>query len=263
MKLDMHCHTKEGSLDGKIPIEDYIVSLIEKGFDGMLVTDHNSYKGYRHWKKNIKGKKYTDFYVFKGVEYDTIDAGHILVIMPDTIKLRILELRGLPVRILIELVHRMGGILGPAHPCGEKYLSYTNAKRHRKNQELLAQFDFMEAFNACEPAESNEQAAGLVRELSLVGIGGSDAHREDCIGLGFTKLEEYVTNERELIAYIKAKKPVTCGGTLYTGTTKEKLGAANLFLVKSFWLYNKFGGMMKMRKRKKAMKKDPHIIKKE
>ena len=28
MKFDMHCHTKEGSMDGKVMIEEYILSLI-------------------------------------------------------------------------------------------------------------------------------------------------------------------------------------------------------------------------------------------
>ena len=32
MKFDMHCHTKEGSMDGKVMIEEYIRSLKEKGF---------------------------------------------------------------------------------------------------------------------------------------------------------------------------------------------------------------------------------------
>ena len=35
MKFDMHCHTKEGSMDGKVPIDDFIAELIRKGFDGM------------------------------------------------------------------------------------------------------------------------------------------------------------------------------------------------------------------------------------
>lgn len=94
MKIDMHCHTREGSPDGKVPIEQYIRMLRNQGFGGMLVTDHDSYGGYRYWKKNIKGDKYQDFLVLKGIEYDTLDAGHILVIMPETIKLRLLELRG-------------------------------------------------------------------------------------------------------------------------------------------------------------------------
>ena len=124
MKIDMHCHTKEGSLDGKVGIEDYICLLKEQGFGGMVVTDHDSYGGYRHWKKYIKGKRHEDFLVLKGIEYDTLDAGHIIVIMPETIKLRLLELRGMPIQMLIPIVHNYGGILGPAHPCGEKFMSF-------------------------------------------------------------------------------------------------------------------------------------------
>ena len=43
--------------------------------------------------------------------------------------MRLLELRGLPVAVLIDFVHKHGGILGPAHPCGGKYLSFTNTKQ--------------------------------------------------------------------------------------------------------------------------------------
>ena len=45
MKLDMHCHTAEGSTDSKVGIEDYIISLKKQGYNGMLVTDHDSYGG--------------------------------------------------------------------------------------------------------------------------------------------------------------------------------------------------------------------------
>ena len=116
MKFDMHCHTKEGSMDGKVVIEEYICALKKKGFSGMLVSDHNSYDGYREWKNSIKGKAHQDFIVLKGVEYDTCDCGHIIVIMPFGVKLKILELRGLPASLLIKIVHAYGGILGPAHP---------------------------------------------------------------------------------------------------------------------------------------------------
>ncbi len=33
MKFDMHCHTKEGSVDARVSIEDYIKTLREKGFN--------------------------------------------------------------------------------------------------------------------------------------------------------------------------------------------------------------------------------------
>ena len=89
MKFDMHCHTKAGSIDSKIPIERYIELLKQQGFDGMLVTDHDSYKGYRYWEEN-RDRMPGDFVVLKGIEYDTKDAGHFIVIMPDDIHLRVL-----------------------------------------------------------------------------------------------------------------------------------------------------------------------------
>lgn len=257
MKFDMHCHTKEGSLDGKVPIEEFILHLKRKGYDGMLVSDHNSYNGYRAWKRNLKGRKFRDFVVLKGIEYDTIDAGHILVIMPENVKLRILELRGLPVQFLIDIVHRHGGILGPAHPCGEKYLSITNTRKHRNQLAVMDRFDFLEGFNACESPESNQRAMELAESFGKPVFGGSDAHKEDCIGLGATELAEPVTCESELIALIREKgaEAAGCGGSYYEHTTKKKIGRMNDVLVWFFWFYNRFGSMYRRHRRRLELKK--------
>ncbi len=253
MKFDMHCHTKEGSIDGKVPIEEYITQLERLGYQGMLITDHNSYNGYRWWKKNIKDKTHKDFVVLKGIEYDTIDAGHILVIMPEGVKLKILELRGLPVNMLIEIVHKNGGILGPAHPCGEKYLSLTNTKRYRKNPEIITEFDFMETFNSCESPVSNAAAAKMASNYELPGFGGSDTHKFECIGTAYTQFPVPITCESDLIACVMKEKKLECGGSYYRGTTKEKIGKANSILVQSFWVYNKTAGILRHHKRKKEM----------
>lgn len=255
MKIDMHCHTKEGSLDGKVPIEEYIRILKEKGFGGMLVTDHDSYGGYRYWKKNIKGKKYEDFLVLKGVEYDTLDAGHILVIMPEDIKIRLLELRGMPIQMLIPIIHNYGGILGPAHPCGEKFMSFMNAKAYQRNPEILKEFDFMEIFNACEPQEVNDRAKEIAERYNLTGTGGSDAHREDCIGMAYTEIPDDITCESDLIVHILKGTKFSCGGQIYHNTTKDKLGKGKTILSHSFWVYNKIGGWSKAIKRSSKMKK--------
>lgn len=69
----MHCHVHEGSIDSRVSLDEYITVLKEKGFDGMLITDHDSYHGYRHWKYEMKGKAHQDFVVLKGIEYDTLD----------------------------------------------------------------------------------------------------------------------------------------------------------------------------------------------
>lgn len=257
MKFDMHCHTKEGSLDGKVPIEEFAAALKEKGYKGMLVSDHDSYRGYHQWKKAHPDVWEEDFLVLKGVEYDTIDAGHILVIMPETVKLKILELRGLPVQFLIEIVHKNGGILGPAHPCGEKYLSITNTRKHRNQLAVMDKFDFLEGFNACESPESNARAMEIADRYEKPVFGGSDAHKEECIGLGFTEFRERITCESDLIELVKRKgaDACVCGGEYYTGTTKEKIGKANSVLLQLFWLYNHLCSMFRYRKRKRELGK--------
>lgn len=250
MKLDMHCHVKEGSIDSKVSLNEYIEALKKEGFHGMLITDHDTYRGYRHWKQNMKGKDHEDFVVLKGIEYDTCDAGHIICIMPEGVKMRLLELRGLPVAVLIDFVHRHGGILGPAHPCGEKYLSFANTKKYYKSPEIMKRFDFVEVFNACEPESSNHGALKLAKKYQKMGIGGSDAHKLDCVGKAYTELPEFITCETELISLIRKKVPIEAGGTLYGKTTKDKIGKINKVLVYSFWVYNKSGELLKRRKRR-------------
>ena len=68
MKFDMHCHTKEGSPDAKVSISEYVEKLAELGFGGMLVSDHDSYDGYREWQEIKQYSPYKDFVFLKGIE---------------------------------------------------------------------------------------------------------------------------------------------------------------------------------------------------
>ena len=222
MKIDMHCHVREGSIDSKVPIEEFIKKLQSKGIGGMLVTDHDTYNGYRHWKNTVKGRKYKDFVVLKGIEYDTLDAGHILIIMPQ----------------------------------GEKYLSFTNTKRWQKSPELIEKFDFIETFNACEPPQSNEGAKYLAEKYGKPGTGGSDAHKLDCVGMGYTEFPVRIETELDLIRQIREKGEIQSGGEYYTKTTKDKIGKFNKLLIFSFWFYNRGGALLKKHTRKKKINKE-------
>lgn len=252
----MHCHVKEGSPDSKVGILDAINILHEKGFSGMLVTDHDSYKGYRAYRDEYKDQCPKDFVVLRGIEYDTIDAGHFLIVMPSNVKLKILELRGLPVYILMDIVHKNGGILGPAHPFGERYLSIFRTGLYKYHRHITREFDFVECFNACIDETANEEAVAIAKEYGNVMFGGSDAHKEDCYGMGYTDFPEGITirNEDDLIRYIKSGGETACGGERYTKTTKDKIGKFNHVLVQSFWVYNKGLGAARRRKRVKELK---------
>lgn len=260
MKIDMHCHVKEGSIDSRVGIEEYITILKEKGFQGMVVTDHNTYNGYRYWKRNIKGKKHTDFVVLKGIEYDTRDAGHMLVIMPEGVKMRLMEMRGMRAPVLVDLVHRNGGIVGPAHPCGEKYQSFMNTKCYREFPELAKRFDFIEGFNCCESPESNAEAERMARLYGKIMVGGSDSHKPNCVGRAYTILPEPVTCETELISLVHRQKEFEIGGEYYAGTTKEKMGKVKNVLTYSFWVYNKWGELLRRHGRKEKMETEHPVI---
>lgn len=224
MKFDMHCHTKEGSIDSKVSIETYITTLKERGFDGLLVTDHDSYKGYKYWKKNKNEMPHKDFVVLEGVEYDTKDAGHFIVIMPNNVHLRVLQIRGMSIDLLTKIVHHFGGILGPAHPFGVRSSSAMFFNRMKKDPHMINVFDFIEGFNTCESEKSNRIAKLLARRYGKQCIGGTDAHEEQYLGMAYTEINAHIRSNDDLIKAIKGGKIVSCGGTVreYTKKTKHK-----------------------------------------
>ena len=213
MKFDLHCHTRNGSPDARVDIVDYVKLLKLRGYDGMLVTDHDSYNGYRAWQK-AKGKLplYHDFIVLRGVEYDTRDAGHILVIMPQDVELKVLEVRGMRLETLIQTVHDFGGILGPAHPYGSKSSSLQHAKWMGKDESIMADFDFVEGFNTCETPDSNRKAQSLAARHHKICTGGSDAHKALYIGMAYTEFEGEIRNNDDLILAVKEKRILAYGG---------------------------------------------------
>lgn len=205
MKFDLHCHTKEGSLDSKVPVAEFANKFRMLGFDGFMISDHNSYRGCHEWDRLCKDpdyKRLTDsITVIRGIEYDTKDAGHILVIMPDKVYLKILRFRGMRCRHLIRMVHALGGILGPAHPFGVATSSAMGFKQMEMS--LLRHFDFIEAFNTCEFPLSNKLAAELAENYRKPTFAGSDAHVAEYIGMACTEIDAEIKCNNDLIRAVK------------------------------------------------------------
>lgn len=238
-KYDCHIHTKEGSIDGVISIVDVIKQLKDKEYDGMIVTDHNSYKGYKYYKDNLDNLD-DDFIVIKGIEYDTSDAGHMLIVMPSGSNLNILTCRGLSLNKLIEIVHTYGGVIGVAHPYHERFLAFGKTGKYKYNQDILNKIDFIEGLNTTEYKEDNKKAQDLAKKYNLPITGGSDSHNEKSLGHGYTLFDNKLNNEDDFIAYIKEKKNTKVGGKYYKGTTRYKLGKFNIILVYLYGLWNLF-----------------------
>jgi predicted metal-dependent phosphoesterase TrpH len=211
----------------------------------MLVTDHNSYKGYEKWKEisnHITLSK--PFVVLKGVEYDTSDGGHILVILPDHIHSRLLEKRGMKTAELVELVHRLGGILGPAHPYGNGFFAHMHTKAARvslKSKKDLDHFDFIETFNSCMPPLSNEQSRLLAIKYKKPAFAGSDAHRPDAIGSAFTIFEEDIFCNNDLIRAVKNHHRTIVSREPIPGVFHNQHWPLKQFLIWGYYFYNKIG----------------------
>lgn len=206
MIIDMHCHTKEGSVDARIGIKDYLSKL--KGYDGILLTDHNSYGGYYKYKR-LKEQK--TIKVFKGIEYDTCDAGHMIVIMPKKVDTKFLVCQGMTIGQLEKLVHLFGGVLGAAHPFDYKLLGMGNIKRWTSSVKMLEMWyklDFIEGFNSCGTPETNKMSQILGTHLNKPLTGGSDTHRMKSLGLAGTFIDDDPSTEDDLIELIKENRKV-------------------------------------------------------
>lgn len=243
MKIDMHCHIREGSIDSKVSIIEYAQKLQRFGIGGMVITDHDSFNGYKAWKSISSADKkkagLDSFYVFKGVEYDTIDCGHMLIILPDRVKGRIFEFRGMPVVLTIWLVHQLGGIIGPAHPYYGTIMGIANNVKAINNEHIMKSFDFIEVYNACESTEHNEASKELANKYNLIGIAGSDAHRIDCVGKAYTEFRSDIKTTRGLIRAVKRKDKVGLYCDNYEMTVKNRHKAIYEMSRAGFWIWHK------------------------
>lgn len=196
----MHCHTSEGSPDSMVSVKETATKLISKGYNGMLVTDHNSYKGYQ--AAIDQGLSTDDFTILRGVEYDTKDGGHMIIVLPTEVDCNLLNIRGMTLSDTIKVVHLLGGIIGPAHPFDYYKLGVGNTKL-LQNLHLIKKFDFIETHNSCGGPAGNALAKQLSIKLDKPQLGGSDSHKLESVGLTRTILSKPVSNENELIDLIK------------------------------------------------------------
>ena len=112
--------------------------------------------------------------------------------------------------------------------------------------ESIEPFDLSQAV----PFQTAYLAGYLAEKYDKPGTGGSDAHRPDCIGRGYTVFSKPIKTELDLIMQIRNKEVIGAAGEIYSKTTKDKLGKIKNVYSYSFWLYNNAGALWKKNKRK-------------
>ena len=247
MKFDLHCHTKEGSFDSKVPLSEYVSKYRMLGYDRFMIADHNSWRACKKWAYLRDLPENDGMVVICGIEYDTKDAGHVLVILPDGLYPPVLKIRGMRCKKLIRLVHFTGGIIGLAHPFGVRSSSAMGFKL--MDYSLLDKFDFFEVFNTCEEHSSNYLASELAAKYSLPGIAGTDAHDAQYLGMAWTEIDWDIHSNNDFIEAIKNGAVVSAGGIERENTKKSK-AKDHWTGVIGYKIYNRGLSKLKMPRRK-------------
>ena len=191
MKIfDMHVHSKY-SFDNDTDPEEMILTAVERGLDGIVFTEHDTYEGSEPVEllKEKYGKYIT---ILRGMEFSA-PSSHILVY---GIKEDLRSLEGASEAVFIEEVLRYGGIAIPAHPF-RIGLGYSIADM----ENIIA----IEGLNGHNSPKENELTVRLAGKLTIPFIGGSDAHQPERVGFIYTEFLDTI-NEDNIVEMLKSSR---------------------------------------------------------
>jgi predicted metal-dependent phosphoesterase TrpH len=108
--------------------------------------------------------------------------------------------RGTGVAALCREVHRQGGAVVAAHPFrwGQPFDDILSCER--------PELDGLELMTSNMDAECRRRAAEVQAAQGLAGLGSSDAHAEDTLGVCYTEFAADVRTAPELVAAIRGRK---------------------------------------------------------
>ncbi len=191
-KIDLHVHSKY-STDNDAEPEETILRAIELGLQGIAFTEHYYY-GASEPIEPLREKYGDRIMIFRGVEFSAQE-GHCLVFGVDTDDL---SLKYAPLRDIISVVTRKGGVVIPSHP----YRSVNGIGDLVRSADGICA---LEGYNGCNMHGFNVRAIEAAKALGIPFTGGSDAHSPQEVGACFTEFDDAVTAEN-FIGLLKAGK---------------------------------------------------------
>jgi predicted metal-dependent phosphoesterase TrpH len=171
MRLDLHVHSQY-SPDSHSSIDAILKQSQEVGLDGIAITDHNSVQSFFVASK-LAEELELDLIIVPGAEISTSE-GHLIALGTTS-----LLPSGTPANEVIEHIHDNGGMVVAPHP-------YAFFRKGIRNLQAL-RLDAVETFNSKQIfGLANYLANRSARHLNLGMTGGSDSHKVETIGFGYT-----------------------------------------------------------------------------
>ncbi len=234
-RYELHAHSSVGSACGRAEPEDYVSFYLERGYAGMVLTDHFFYgncaidrslpwkefisrfaQGYLRLKEAADKRDFTVFFGFEQRFIDGMDEYLILGLSPEWMAEHP-ELRDLPREEFFDLVHGGDGFVIQAHPHRFRPAYMTDITL------TPGKIDAAEVYNACNPIEHNRQGLEYAKNLGIPQVGGSDIHAIGMDVLSGIALPYPVKTEKELIDAIRTR-----AHTILPKGTSETLEASPL-----------------------------------
>ena len=203
--IDMHMHTRKGAYDSALDPERLAEEARLVGLTGVAITEHD-----RQWDGHALSQfrdQQAPLTVINGMEVTT-ELGHILAF----------GLSGYPRRMdriaeLREYASEAGGFLAVAHPFRYWFDPVHFTRRGLPPMEMSAEVlakqpvfeyvDAVEVLNGACSLQENLMALAVANLLGKPGIGGSDCHSEQGIGIACTVFERTPETPERLIAELR------------------------------------------------------------
>jgi len=201
MKLDLHLHTSRHSPDSIMDPLAMVHRARVIGLDGVVITEHDwlwTEEELEELRAAAPG-----LIVMTGIEISAWE-GHFLVY---GVKNPFALPRGMRVAALCREVHQQGGVVVAAHPFrwGQAFDEILNKEK--------PELDGLELMTSNMDEECRRQAEEIHRQQALAGMGSSDAHRVETLGVCYTDFSVPIGNDRELVQAIRNRQVLACENT--------------------------------------------------
>ncbi len=213
---ELHAHTCEASLCSHVRAEDYVKFYIDRGYSGMVVTDHFFYgntcidrnlpwekfvekfcMGYQRTRREGEKHGFSVFFGFEQKFADGTDEYLVLGISPEWLAAHP-EIRDMDRKSFFDTVHSANGFIIQAHPFRVRF--YIPDVRLAGNA-----VDAVEVLNIGHEDVYSRQAYEYAKNLGAIMVGGSDIHSiEGSPEISGVALEKKVDNIFELIEEIRS-----------------------------------------------------------
>lgn len=213
-KMDLHIHTAQVSPCGSVTAKDLVELYHEKGYEGLVITDHY-FKGFFEdlvhltWEQKIhhflEGYKVALHYgsqfsmtILLGMEIrlESDPNDYLVYGIDEEFLIHNPKLYDLSVSELLEKVREHHLMIFQAHPFRKGM--------HRNYIPLL---DGFECYNGNRRHDSgNLLAEKFLEETQLIGISGSDFHELEDLAYGGIVLQHKVESMEQLMRVLKSKE---------------------------------------------------------